>query len=66
MQLAFLLGAAHIAFGATGLSGRWGVRAVLNGDPPPVTLEDGARAVLIAEACLRSAVNGERVGVEAV
>jgi len=41
-------------------------RLVLNGDPPPVTLEDGARAVLIAEACLRSAVNGERVGVEAV
>ncbi len=33
MQLAFLLGAAHIAFGATGLSGRWGVRAQTTSGP---------------------------------
>jgi predicted dehydrogenase len=33
------------------------------GEPPPVTLEDGARAVLIAEACRRSAEAGEPVRV---
>ena len=33
MQLAFLLGAAQIAFGATGLSGRWGVRAQTTSGP---------------------------------
>jgi len=42
------------------------VRLVLHGEPPPVTLEDGARAVAIAAACLRSAQIEERVGVEAV
>ena len=31
---------------------------VLRGEQPPVAVEDGARAVLIAEACLRSAAAG--------
>ena len=31
---------------------------VLDGEEPPVAIEDGARAVLIAEACLRSAAAG--------
>src|SRR4029077_7489387 len=31
---------------------------VLHGKQPPVAVEDGARAVLIAEACLRSAAAG--------
>ncbi len=31
-------------------------RLVLAGEAPPVTVEDGARAVFIAEACMRSAV----------
>jgi predicted dehydrogenase len=31
---------------------------VLRGEQPPVAVEDGARAVLIAEACLRSAASG--------
>lgn len=40
-------------------------RLVLGGAPPPVTLEDGARAVLVAEACARSAAaDGARVDVE--
>ena len=34
------------------------VHLVLEGEPPPATLEDGARAVMIAEACLRSAASG--------
>ena len=33
-------------------------RLVLDGDRPPVTPEDGARSVAIAEACMRSAVDG--------
>jgi len=39
-------------------------RLVLNGDPPPVTLEDGARAVLIAEACRRAAASHSAVSLE--
>jgi predicted dehydrogenase len=38
-------------------------RLLLNGEEPLVEVEDGARAVLIAEACLRSAASG---GVEPV
>jgi predicted dehydrogenase len=41
-------------------------RLVLDGEPPPVALDDGARAVAIAEACLRSAEAGEPVRVEVV
>jgi myo-inositol 2-dehydrogenase / D-chiro-inositol 1-dehydrogenase len=33
-------------------------RLLVAGEKPPATLEDGARAVLVAEACLRSAVSG--------
>jgi predicted dehydrogenase len=33
------------------------------GEAPPVTIDDGARAVLIAEACARSAEAGTRVAV---
>lgn len=33
-------------------------RLVVDGEEPPVSVEDGARAVLIAEACLRSAASG--------
>jgi predicted dehydrogenase len=39
------------------------VRLVLDGEPPPVTIEDGAEAVLVAEACLRSAATGTAVAV---
>ncbi len=39
------------------------VRLVRDGDAPPVTIEDGARAVLIAEACRRSARSGQPVDV---
>jgi predicted dehydrogenase len=39
-------------------------RLVLEGEQPPVEVEDGARAVLIAEACLRSAARGTAVSVE--
>jgi len=38
-------------------------RLVLDGEPPPATPEDGARAVLIAEACHRSAESGAPVTV---
>ena len=38
-------------------------RLVLDGEPPPATLEDGARAVFIAEACRRSAESGTPVTV---
>ena len=38
-------------------------RLVLDGEPPPATLEDGARAVFIAEACRRSAESGAPVAV---
>jgi predicted dehydrogenase len=40
------------------------VRFVLEGEAPPVALEDGARAVLIADACHRSAESGNTVPVE--
>ena len=40
-------------------------RLVVDGGRPPVEVEDGARAVLIAEACLRSAASGTAVPVEA-
>jgi predicted dehydrogenase len=40
------------------------VRLVLDGEVPPVALEDGARAVLIADACRRAAASGETVAVE--
>jgi predicted dehydrogenase len=33
-------------------------RLVLAGEHPPVEIEDGARSVLIAEACMRSAASG--------
>src|SRR5438067_1997325 len=39
------------------------VRLVLDGEPPPATPEDGARAVLIAEACHRSAQSAGPVAV---
>jgi predicted dehydrogenase len=39
------------------------VRLILDGEQPPVTVEDGADAVLIAEACLRSAATGTAVPV---
>lgn len=39
------------------------VRLVLDGKPPPASLEDGARAVMIAEACLLSAAAGLPVEV---
>jgi len=38
-------------------------RLLHHGEQPPVALEDGARAVLIAEACRRSAESGEPVTV---
>jgi len=38
-------------------------RLVLDGEPPGATLEDGARAVFIAEACHRSAESGAPVEV---
>jgi predicted dehydrogenase len=38
-------------------------RLVLDGESPPVDIEDGARAVLIAEACRRSADAGAPVDV---
>lgn len=40
------------------------VRLLLAGEPPPASPEDGARAVLIAEACYRSASAGQPVDVE--
>src|SRR5207237_1088404 len=42
------------------------VRLVLDGEAPPVVIEDGAGAVLIAEACLRSVACGSAVAVEAL
>jgi predicted dehydrogenase len=33
-------------------------RLLVHGEEPPVRIEDGVRAVLIAEACLRSAISG--------
>jgi predicted dehydrogenase len=39
-------------------------RLVVAGEPPPVALEDGARAVLIAEACRQSAASGAPTPVE--
>lgn len=39
------------------------VRLLLAGELPPVTVEDGARAVLIAEACRLAAQSGRRVAV---
>ena len=40
------------------------VRLVRSAEPAPVEIEDGARAVLIAEACLRSAASGAAIAVE--
>jgi predicted dehydrogenase len=34
------------------------------GEPPPAEIEDGARAVLVAEACLRAAASGTLTAVE--
>jgi predicted dehydrogenase len=42
------------------------VRLVLDGETPPTAIEDGARAVMIAEACRRSAESGAPVRVEAL
>lgn len=39
-------------------------RLVVAGEPPRTSLEDGARAVLVAEACYRSAAEGRVVSVE--
>jgi predicted dehydrogenase len=39
-------------------------RLVLDSEAPPVALEDGALAVLIADACRRAAESGETVPVE--
>jgi predicted dehydrogenase len=36
---------------------------VRDGTPPPATVEDGARAVLVAEACYRAAASGTGVAV---
>ena len=41
-------------------------RLVLHGEQPPVAPEDGARAVLIAEACRRSGETGTPVDVPAL
>ena len=41
-------------------------RLVLHGEQPPVTPEDGARAVLIAEACRRSGETATPVDVPAL
>src|SRR5262249_17667132 len=41
-------------------------RLVLHGEQPPVTPEDGARAVLIAEACRRAGETGTPVDVPAL
>ena len=41
-------------------------RLLLHGEQPPVTPEDGARAVLIAEACRQSGVTGVPVDVRAL
>jgi predicted dehydrogenase len=41
-------------------------RLVLDAENPPVRLEDGARAVLIADACRRSVESGEAAAVEAL
>ena len=38
-------------------------RLVLDGERPPVSLEDGARSVAIAEACMRSAADGAPAAV---
>ena len=42
------------------------VDALARGGPFPVTVEDGLRAVAVADACYRSAARGEPVTVEAV
>ena len=39
-------------------------RLVLRGETPRVAVEDGARAVEIAEACLRAAATGQPVAIE--
>jgi myo-inositol 2-dehydrogenase/D-chiro-inositol 1-dehydrogenase len=39
-------------------------RLVFDGERPPVDLEDGARAVMIAEACRRAAESGQAVAVD--
>jgi predicted dehydrogenase len=41
-------------------------RLVLGGERAPAEIEDGARAVLIAEACRRSAASGSLVPVESL
>ena len=57
-----------IALGPAAPTVREAVRAfarlVLAGEQPPVGPEDGARAVMIAEACMRSAASGTPVSVE--
>jgi predicted dehydrogenase len=56
-----------VALGAPAATVREAARAfaglVLHDERPPVTPEDGARAVLIAEACMRSATTGLPVSV---
>ena len=41
-------------------------RLLVHGESPPVSVEDGARAVLIAEACLKAAASGTGVAVESL
>ena len=41
-------------------------RAVLAGAPMPIPLQEGARAVAMAEACLRASETGGRVSVDPV
>jgi predicted dehydrogenase len=41
-------------------------RLLLHAEPPPVEIEDGARAVLIADACRQAAESGDAVAVESL
>jgi len=42
------------------------VVAIVAGQPPPISGEDGARNVLVVDACLRSAATGQPAQVEAL
>src|SRR5262249_38113216 len=60
-------GRTRVALGAPAATVREAVRAfaglLLHDERPPVTPEDGAHAVLIAEACMQSAATGFPVSV---
>ena len=42
------------------------VESLKRGTPPPITVDDGLKAVAIAEACYRSAATGKPVEVESL